>query len=254
MHLRAVAARVLVPDDQVRRQPLAPPVGVRLHGLADQLNLAQVGDADQHDGQVAADAVGPQVVLLARVAGDGLPLRPPLGRGVDHAAGEAAERLGVLLRHAELPQHDVRVCERQIAHAVVEPAVAVFLDQPVRLLVGLGHAGHDVDHAVLPRLQPHAAADADHRVQHAAVRIAQPRVVHRNRVRQRPPAPGEGVAVGLVLHVAQVLALHGHQVDHQRRAVVLRPRPTLGDDRLPTADQAGLHEQVLETPGAPRPP
>ena len=53
----AVNRDVLVQDDEIHRQPLHAPVGVRLDQLPDDLDLLRVADAEQDDRRVARNAV-----------------------------------------------------------------------------------------------------------------------------------------------------------------------------------------------------
>ena len=65
----AVNRVVLIPDHEVARQPLHPPVGVGLHGLPHQIEPHRVADADEHDRQVSGDSVAPQSRLSPSIAG-----------------------------------------------------------------------------------------------------------------------------------------------------------------------------------------
>ena len=54
-----VAGAILVPDHQVHGEPLQAPVGVGLHQLAQQIDIRQVADLQQHDRQIAGDGIAP---------------------------------------------------------------------------------------------------------------------------------------------------------------------------------------------------
>ena len=62
-----IAVVILVPDHEIDGEALEPPVGVRLHELAHQLDIGGIGDLQQHDRQIAGDGVAPQ----ARIVRDG---------------------------------------------------------------------------------------------------------------------------------------------------------------------------------------
>ena len=62
-----VAGVIFVPDHQVDGESFQPPVGVRLHELAHQIDIGRVGDLQQHDGQIAGNGVAPQAGLAAAV-------------------------------------------------------------------------------------------------------------------------------------------------------------------------------------------
>ena len=117
-----------------------------LHELAHELACcATIADAQQHDRQVAGDAVAPQSGLPAAVAGDHAAGRAEQRVGVQDAAGEPAVELRVGFGRVELPQHDLALRPGELEHAIGQVAVVVLLDQPDRALARLGDAGHEVD-------------------------------------------------------------------------------------------------------------
>ena len=68
LHLVEIVRRMLVQDDDVGAQPLDAPVLLRVEQLAHERQRRHLGDAQEHDRQVAGDAVAPQVLLTERVA------------------------------------------------------------------------------------------------------------------------------------------------------------------------------------------
>ena len=82
----SIARDVLVPDDQVGRQTPRAPVGVGLQQVAHQVQAGHVAHAQQHDGQVARDAVAPQPRLALAVAPQYAGVRPAGANGEDHGS------------------------------------------------------------------------------------------------------------------------------------------------------------------------
>jgi len=56
----AVTGAIFIPDHEIDRKSLQPPIGVRLHELAHEIDIFEIADLQQHDGQIARDCVTPQ--------------------------------------------------------------------------------------------------------------------------------------------------------------------------------------------------
>ena len=95
LQLLPVTGLVLVPDHQVDRQPLQPPVGVRLHQLPHQFDVGRIADLQQHHRVVAGDRLAPQPRLAATVLQQHGLLGAQCGAGVQHEAGEALVQLRI---------------------------------------------------------------------------------------------------------------------------------------------------------------
>ncbi len=65
-----IRGRVFVEYDEVRRETPHSPEFVRVEQLPDEGQMLGLGDADEHDRNVARDAVGPQPGLSAPVSSD----------------------------------------------------------------------------------------------------------------------------------------------------------------------------------------
>ena len=251
LQLLPVAGVVLVPDHQIDRQPLQPPVRVRLHQLAHQLDARRVGDLQQHDRQVAGDRRSPTGRTAragCRAGSPGSARRRAFGvddRGWPGARTAARRpRLALSWRsstwlcvQARSNTRSARWRSRYLPISAGSPRASV------------GDAGDDVDGGRLLRLQRDAAADRDDRIEHRALRCwtAAP---GRDRsacgapsVRPRPMKRARSVSYEIVLDVGVV---HGQQVAHPRRVLVGRARPARAQDRLQRGHQLGLHEQVAE--------
>ena len=59
---------MLVENDEIGAEAFEPPVLLRLQHLADECQVVGLHDLDEHDGQVARDAVRPESRLSAAVA------------------------------------------------------------------------------------------------------------------------------------------------------------------------------------------
>ena len=111
--------------------PFHPPIGVSLHGLAHQFDARVVADADQHDRQIAGNAIAPQSRLPAPVADQHAGLRAAQRRGVDDRARQPAVHLGIGLGGVELPQQDLAVRPGQLEDAVGQArVVSIFPSAP----------------------------------------------------------------------------------------------------------------------------
>ncbi len=214
-----VAGVVLVPDHQIHRQSLQPPVGMRLHQLAHELDAGRVADLQQHDRQIARDGVAPQPRLPAAV------LHQRCGAGaqrrirIEHRARQAAIQLGVGLRGVDLAQRHPAVRRREVEHAVRQMPVLVLAGEREAGFARLADAEHHVDGCRFTRLERDAAADGHDRIQDRAL-AAREGSVHRLWRRHAAAAPDEACAIGFIGNLGSALcgfpAVHRHHVEHPR--------------------------------------
>ncbi|MNK94204.1 hypothetical protein D3C87_1143970 [compost metagenome] len=172
----AVAARVLVPDHQIHRHALLPPVGMRLDQLANQLEVGRILDPKQHDGQVARDGVSPQTRLSAAILHQRRRLRAHGRVLVDDGVGKPCIELGVRLGGVQLAHDYLRVRPRQFQGPVGQVAIPVFADQVHAGAAAVTHALHQIDDRGFLRLQGDLAANRGDRVQHRTLAVRQRRV------------------------------------------------------------------------------
>lgn len=248
LQLLAIAGLAFVPDHQIRTQAFQAPVRVRLHQLAHQVQIVRVGDAQQHDRQVAGDGMTPQRRLAAMVVQQHLVVGAQLRVDEQHACGQPLVEHGVFQRGVDLPAGDLALGQRQIEYAVGQTAVAVFVDQ--------GGAGgtlgaHAVDHVhlrLLIRRQRDAAADRHDRVQHRAGRAGQAGLIAQGqRIAGAASAPDERGAVGLVGDRRHIGIVHRHQMQHPRLRFVVPARAPRAQQCLLVGQDFGLHEQIAES-------
>ncbi|MNV30687.1 hypothetical protein D3C71_1219660 [compost metagenome] len=210
----AIAARVFVPDHQVHRHALLPPVGMRLDQLAHQLEIGRVLDAQQHNGQIARDGVAPQARLPTAIfqqdGGLGAQQRVLIQDGV----GQARVQLRVGIGGVELPHDDLGVGPRQFQRAVGQVAVLVFADQVHAGFAAVAHALHQVhDHGLLG-FQRDGAADGRYRVQHRALGARQGAISGHGVWIRRASAPAQeqravGFIRGVISRAIRLAAMDG---------------------------------------------
>ena len=160
-----ISDAVFVPDDQVNRQSLQAPIRVGLYELADEVDIRQFSDLQQHDGQIAGNGVTPQAGLPATVIDQNARVGAQRGIGVDDRAGEAAIELRVGLGRVELPQHHLAVGPRQIEDAIRETPILVFFDQTQGCVARFADASNHVDRCRLLRIERYAIADRHNRIE-----------------------------------------------------------------------------------------
>ena len=80
----AIAGPIFIPDHQVDGQAFQAPIGMRLHHLANQINVGLVADLQQHDRQVAGNGVAPEAGLAAPIVGNDAGLSAQCRIDIDH--------------------------------------------------------------------------------------------------------------------------------------------------------------------------
>ncbi len=102
LQLLTIARRVFVEDDEIDAQTAKTPKLVRPKKLADELELLRVGDARDHDRQVARDRIRPKPRLSPIVARDDLRPRSQIRIHVEQAGRESKKTCAssvVMLRY-----------------------------------------------------------------------------------------------------------------------------------------------------------
>ena len=116
VHLVVIGRGHLVQDDDIRAQPLQPPVFLRLQDLAGQRHINVADDAHQQDGQVAGDAMRPQTRLAELVGRNRRRTRAERAVGEQQPRRETLEEERVVARHPQVAQAALCVgegeCER----------------------------------------------------------------------------------------------------------------------------------------------
>ena len=242
-----VTGVIFVPDHQVDGQSFQPPVGVRLHELAHQIDIGRICDLQQHDRQIAGNGVAPQAGLPAAVLDENAGVGAQRGIGINDRAGQPAVELRVGLGGIDLPQHHLAVGPCQIEDAIRETPVLVFLDQAQAGVAGVADAGDDVDGRRLFRIERDSIPDRDDRIEHRALAARERRgTAHGLRIGDGVSAADELHAVRLIGDFSGVRAVHGHQVKHPWRLLVAGAGPASAKNRLALAEDLGLHKQIAE--------
>ena len=242
-----ITAAVLVPDHEIHRQSLQPPVRMRLHQPAHEIDVLRVPDLQENDRKIARNCVAPQPGLATPVPQENAGLRAQRGIGVDDGTGEARIQLRIGLGGIDLPQRHPAVRPRQIEDAVRQVPILVFSGEAQGGIARLGDAGRDVNRRRLLRIESHPVSDRDDRVQNRALLAGQPAGIgHRLRGGDRASASDERHAVGLVGNVQRFDSVDGHQVEHPGRVLLQRTGSPRAQDGLPLRDDLRLHEEIGE--------
>ncbi|MNM49877.1 hypothetical protein D3C81_608940 [compost metagenome] len=248
LQLLAITGLVFVPDHQVQRQALLPPIGMGKHHLLDQVEVGRVSNLYQHDRQVPRQPLAPQPGLAATVADQKGATGPQRGVGVDHRRGHLLEQPGIVERPVELTQLHLAMWPGEVEHPVGQVAIAVLGDLLQAGIAAVSCTGDQVDRGFLARRQADAAADRHDRVEYRPGAVGQGLglAVQCRWGHQGAATAYETGAVGFVGDGIDIGAMHGQHMAHPRHCVLLRARPPGADNGLQRADQFGLHEQLAE--------
>ena len=246
LQVLAVDGRVFVPDHEIGDEPFETPVGVGLDDLASDVSVGLVADAQQDDGQIARDAVGPQGRLTAAVARDDAGGGAHRRIGIEDASGHLFVQLRLGVGDAELLEKHLAVRPGKIQNAIGRVSVAIFVDQGGDRGSGLGHPGHDVNARCVAGFNRDAAPDGQDGIQDRTGAVAQRLTMHRRRIDGRSAAADERGSIRLVGDRTGALALNRDQVEGPGRPLLARARPARPQDRVALADQLGLDEEVAE--------
>ncbi len=233
-------------DDEVEGEALEPQVLVRLEQLAHERDGVAVHDVHEQDGQIAGDAVLPQIRLAEAVA-DQRVAQAQARVAVEQAAGQALELQRVVEGQPEVAQLDLTVRAGQRHRPRDGLAVVVLVDERA---------------ARRPRDQTKPSTNATRAVPLDGMRTvcrsetigsSTAPVVFESGLRSASAAgrssgaaaADEAGAIGLVLGGAAALAAAAEQV-HEIRACRAGARPPRADQRVALGDGDRLDEQIAE--------
>ena len=171
----AINRNVFVQNDQVDRQSLHAPVGVRLDELPDDLDFRRVADAQQDDRRVARDAVAPKTALAAPVVEQHAGAGTAGGVGINQRARQPGIELGLRLRGVEMAQGDLAVGPGEIEGAVGHARALVFFHERQRGFPAFGHAHDQVNAGGFVGRQGDRAPQRDDGIQHGTDGVGQRR-------------------------------------------------------------------------------
>ena len=247
VQLLAVSRLVLGPDHEVHDQPFQAPVRTRAEQLADEVDVRQVADLQQHDRQVARDRITPQPGLAAAVLQDHRRIGAHGGVGEHDRTRQALVVLGFRFRDAELLQRHLVVRPRQVEDAVGDAPVLVALGQVLDALARVGRARDEVDGRGVVGLEHDALPDRDDRVEHRAFAAGErPRRHERLRARERAVAADETRTIGFEREVGRLRPGHRHQVQEPARSLVAAACTACAQHGALRPHDLGLHEQLAE--------
>ena len=127
-----VGSGALVEDHEIHGQPLHPPVFGRLQRLPHEVDLLHVGNAHQHDREIAGYAQAPQIRLAAAAAANGVRWRPQHRSGVDDVPGQTLVLTRLASIDAEMVQLHLRLRPGERAGPLECADVVVLVDQAER--------------------------------------------------------------------------------------------------------------------------
>ncbi len=212
LHIRR---RALVQDHQVDRELLHPPVFVSLQQLACDRDVVDIVDPQQHDRQVAGNAVAPERRWTGAAATDCCRRRPQRRVGEQHVPRQALEQAGLGCRDAQVPQLHLRLGPGQRAGAHECVGVVVLVEQVQHLLAGRRYDSPEGNACRGAGCHAHPVAQREDRVEYRADGVRKsPSIRQRNRVPDLAATAQESRPVGLDLDGAQHLALDDRLLRH----------------------------------------
>ena len=193
--------------------------------------------ADEHEREIAGDAVSPEARLGERVSRE---IRRADARGVrpEHARRDAIEENGLLVGQPQVLERGVHVGERHRERARRGAGVAILPDERERRRPVRRHAGGEGHPHERTRHQPEPFAQRRHRIEHRAGRARQRAPVERGGIGRRTAAAEEPRAVRLPLDGAAEPSVDAEDVKGPGRRLV-------GGARAPAEQQAGALRVVL---------
>ncbi len=165
-----VGCAAIVEDHEVDGQALDAPVLVRLQQLAHDGQVVHLLDAQQHDGQVAGDALRPQALRAADAAHGSCPEAGRAAASTYRIRGRRVAGTGWPARRrcrngAAAPAHASRPAWRR---ACMRVHVAMLVDLFEQRRARLRHAGPVGDAGRAARGHADAVTQREHRVEHRA--------------------------------------------------------------------------------------
>ena len=124
-----IGRRALVQDHQIDRELLHPPVFVCLQQLPREIEMFDIGNAQQRDRQVAGNAHGPKPRLRAGTTADGVGRRPQRRSGMQQMAGETLEQPGLARVDAKVMELHLRLGPGQRTGTLEGGGVAMLVHQ-----------------------------------------------------------------------------------------------------------------------------
>ena len=196
LELLHVGVRPLVQNDEIDRQPLQAPVLVRAEELSDDASILRLVDADQDDGEVAGDPVGPQGRRPGRILPQHHRRGPKRRVRVKNPARKILEQASLVHANPEMVELDLRPRPGKRDRPLERRGVAI--------LVGERHGGFarradergEDEPCALSRRETNSPPETEDWIEHRAGRVRQgPPVDDRHR-RTDPATPADETVRG----------------------------------------------------------
>ena len=143
LEILGVRRAMFVEDDQVDVEELQPPVLVRAQELADDVEVLRLVDPDQHDRQVARDAVSPQAWCSPFVASQQARRRSERRVRVEDPVGQALEEMGLVRLDPQVMELDLRLRPGEGHRPLEGGRLPVLVGQVQDVVARLGDHGRE---------------------------------------------------------------------------------------------------------------
>ena len=243
LHRRRIAAAHLVDHDHVRGDAGAAPPRVGREDFGDEGAPLRVRDPHDHDRQVAGHAEGPEPLLVTAWAA-GRRFDAEFATRVEQRGEEPLRLPRAGWGDAQLEQLVLRGDPRLLHGPVRAGRGAERVDRPQRLRLGLRDRREKVHFHHRVRLDQDLHADRGRGVERGPGAPREAAAAQRRRRASGSSAPEEACAVGLPRHLCAGRRRRG--MGHRDPRILVGPRSSAEDQRLPRLVPAALHEQLGE--------
>ncbi len=246
VHCVQVAVRVVVEDHDVGAEPLEPPVLLGTQDLQYERHVLGANRAHHENRQVARNAERPEPRLTQRVAREHRAGRTQRSVGPQGVRGEAFMEPRLIGRDPEMTQPHRGLAPGERDRALRSGRVVVLFGQRDRSCARGGGAGRERQSYATLRCDAHAAAQAQHRVEHRSVRARERAAVERTGVLRCAAPAHEAHAVGFPFDRAVHAVLGADHVHRPGRKLVGGARPPAAQQCRAFRKVFGLEEQLEE--------
>ena len=240
-----VRGRAFVEDHEVDCQLLQPPVLERAQQLADDAEIVRVVDPHQYDRQFARNALRPEQRKSSVAAPERIRGRPQGRITVDHVTGKALEQHRFVPGDAQVVELHLSLCPRKRGGALIRRRIAVLVRQVEHLATRWCGQGPERHARRGAGREPHAAAEAEDRVEHGSVGARKRATVRDCDGRAKlPAAPNETCTVRLELQFTIHVAFDDGEMCRPGLGLLRRAAPPRREDDADFGDVFRLHEEL----------
>ena len=242
-----IGGATVVQDDEIDRKLFHAPVFVGAQQLMHQGQLILLADADEHDRQIAGDALRPQGAGAAQIALNGGRCRAQHRIGVKDVIGEALKQLRIFLGDAEVMKLHLRLRPGQRGGAVEGDGVVMLVGQVHHRIAAFGGHGPERDARGGAARNPHPAAQTEDGIEHRTGGVGKrPAFGDGGGGADGLAAADEAGTVGFKLHVAGGIPLHHRKVRGPDHGIAGRTLPPCGEDDAHVPHEFGFDEHLGE--------